>query len=223
MTKQAPRLVLHGFFNSSAAYRVRIALNLKGLTWRHVGVNLRTGEQKGDAYRAKNPGGLVPALEVGDDVVVAQSLAIIDHLDRLQPEPALIPAVGRSRDRVLEISHAIACDIHPLNNLRVLKYLVGPLALSDEQKNTWYAHWIHEGFRTLEALLPASLHERDGWCVGDAPTMADCCLVPQVANATRMKVDIAAYPKALRADAFARRHPAFDAAAPEKQPDYVAG
>ncbi len=223
MTKQSPRLVLHGFFYSSAAYRVRIALNLKGLAWRHVGVNLRTGEQKSAAYLAKNPGGLVPALEIGDDTVLTQSLVIIDHLDRFQPEPALVPAVGSARDRVLEISHAIASDIHPLNNLRVLKYLVGPLALSEAQKNTWYAHWIVEGFRTLEALLPDRLLERDGWCVGDAPTMADCCLVPQVANAMRMKVDIAAFPKVLRADAFARQHPAFDAAAPQKQPDYVAG
>jgi maleylacetoacetate isomerase len=223
MTKQAPRLALHGFYYSSAAYRVRIALGLKGLAWRHAGVNLRTGEQRSAAFLAKNPGGLVPALEIGDDKVITQSLAIIDHLDRFQPDPLLVPAVGAERDRVLEISHAIACDIHPLNNLRVLKYLVGPLALSEAQKNAWYAHWIIEGFRTLEALLPDSLHERDGWCVGDAPTMADCCLVPQVANATRMKIDITAFPKLLRTDAFARRHPAFDAAAPQKQPDYVAG
>ncbi len=123
-----------------------------------------------------------------------------------------------ARDRVLEIAYAIAADIHPLNNLRVLKYLVGPLQLSDEQKNTWYAHWIHEGFKTLEALLP----NHDGWCVGDGPTMADCCLVPQVANARRMKVDISAYPKSTRIDAFARAHPAFAAAAADKQPDYIA-
>jgi maleylacetoacetate isomerase len=219
MTKMSPPLVLHGYFNSSAAYRVRIALGLKGLAWRHAGVNLRTGEQRGEAYRAKNPGGLVPALEIGEFRTVTQSLAIIDHLDRLQPEPPLIPAAGDARDRVLEISHAIACDIHPLNNLRVLKYLVGPLGLTDEQKNTWYAHWIHEGMRTVEALLS----DRDGWCVGETPTMADCCLVPQVANARRMKVDLAAFPRVLRIDAFARRHPAFDAAAPDKQPDHVSG
>ncbi len=219
MTKKSPPLVLHGYFFSSAAYRVRIALGLKGLAWQHAGVNLRTGEQRSPLFLQKNPGGLVPTLEVGESRVVTQSLTIIDHLDRLQPAPPLIPAVGDARDRVLEISHAIACDIHPLNNLRVLKYLVGPLKLTDEQKNTWYAHWIHEGFRTLEALLP----DHDGWCVGDAPTMADCCLVPQVANAKRMKIDLASYPKALRIDAFARKHPAFEAAAPEKQPDYVAG
>jgi maleylacetoacetate isomerase len=223
MTKQAPRLVLHGFFNSSAAYRVRIALALKGLPWRHAGVNLRAGEHKGDAYRTTNPAGLVPALQIGDNKVLGQSLVIIDHLDRLQAEPRLIPVAGADRDRVLEISQTIACDIHPLNNLRVLKYLVGPLALSDEQKNTWYAHWIQEGLRMIESLLPDRLLEHDGWCVGDAPTMADCCLVPQLANARRMKVAIDAYPKALRADAFAREHPAFVAAEPEKQPDYVAG
>lgn len=210
-------LALHGYFYSSAAYRARIALNLKGLPWRHVGVNLRAGEHQSHAYKAKNPAGLVPALEI-DGAVVTQSLAIIDHLDRIKPEPRLIPLRGAARDHVLEIAYTIASEIHPLNNLRVLKYLVGPLQLSEEQKNTWYAHWIHEGFKTLEALLP----NHDGWCVGEGPTMADCCLVPQVANARRMKVDLGAYPRAQRIDAFARKHPAFAAAAPDKQPDFVA-
>lgn len=217
MNAPQPQLVLHGFFYSSAAYRVRIALNLKGLAWSHVGVNLRKGEQSQPAFKAKNPGGLVPALEV-DGRVLSQSLAIIDHLDRLRPEPRLIPEGGADRDRVLELAYAIAADIHPLNNLRVLRYLVGPLALSEVQKNEWYAHWIHEGFKAVEALLP----NHDGWCVGGAPTMADCCLVPQVANATRMKVDLTAYPRVRRIDAFARKHLAFAAAAPDKQPDYVA-
>ncbi len=213
----APSITLYGYSFSSAAYRARIALNLKGLAWTHAGINLRAGEQSGAAYKAKNPGGLVPALDI-DGHVVTQSLAIVDHLDRVKPEPRLVPVGGPERDRVLEIAYAIAADIHPINNLRVLRYLVGPLKLSSEQKNAWYAHWIHEGFKTLEALLP----DHDGWCVGESPTLADCCLVPQVANAHRMNVDISAYPRVLRIDAFARRHPAIAAAAADKQPDYVA-
>ncbi len=210
-----PSITLHGYSLSSAAYRARIALNLKGLAWQYAAINLRAGEQQGADYKAKNPSGLVPAMAI-DGHVVTQSLAIIDHLDRVRPEPRLIPASGADRDRVLEIANIIACDIHPLNNLRVLKYLVGPLKLSEEQKNSWYAHWIHEGFKALEALMP----DHDGWCVGHAPSLADCCLVPQVANAMRMKVDISAYPKVLRIDAFARQHPAFAAAAADKQPDF---
>jgi maleylacetoacetate isomerase len=208
---------LHGYAFSSAAYRVRIALNLKGIGYQYASVNLRAGEQHQADFKAKNPAGLVPALEI-DGQVLSQSLAIMDYLDRKQPTPRLIPESGPARDHVLQIAYQVACEIHPLNNLRVLKYLVGPLVLSQEQKDTWYAHWILEGMAVLEALLS----DRDGWCVGDAPTMADCCLVPQVANARRMKVDISAYPKVLRADAFARQHPAFAAAAPDKQPDYVA-
>ena len=130
-----PNITLYGYSLSSAAYRARIALNLKGLLWTHAGVNLRAGEQNSESYMAKNPGRLVPALSI-DGRLVTQSLAIIDHLDRVRPEPLLIPAGGASRDRVLEIAYAIAADIHPLNNLRVLRYLVGPLKLSDEQQNT---------------------------------------------------------------------------------------
>ncbi len=217
MTKQAPAIRLHSFFFSSAAYRARIALNLKGLSWEYVPVNLRTDAHKADDYRAKNPQGLVPTMEVGDSTIVTQSLVIIDHLDRLQPEPRLIPLGGPERDRVLEISYAIASEIHPLNNLRVLKYLVGPLKLSEAQKNTWYAHWVHEGFKAIEAMLP----DHDGWCVASAPTMADCCLVPQVTNARRLKVDLTNYPRIQRIDAFARLHPAFAAADPTRQPDYA--
>ena len=226
-----PALRLHGFFNSSAAYRVRIALNLKGLAWEHVGVKLRSGEQNQAGYKALNPAGLVPTLDVGDEHVtqhVTQSLAIIDHLDRLQPAPLLVPAGGDARDRVLEIAQLIACDIHPLNNLRVLKYLVGPLALTEAQKTAWVAHWIGLGFDALEAMLSDVRHghgDGDGrqsdWCVGAAPTLADCCLVPQVANARRAGIDLARWPHIHRLDALACRHPAFAAAAPQRQPDFI--
>jgi maleylacetoacetate isomerase len=213
----ASDLRLHGFFNSSASYRVRIALNLKGLAWSHVGVNIRSGVQNAPDYRALNPAALVPTLE-HDGHAWTQSLAIIDHLDRLHPEPRLIPLGGPARDRVLEIAQLIACDIHPLNNLRVLKYLSGPLALNDAQKTAWVAHWVGLGFDALEALLP----DTGDWCVGDRPTLADCCLVPQVANARRSAIEIARWPRIHRLDAHARAHPAFAAAAPDLQPDFVA-
>ncbi len=220
----APALRLHDFFNSSAAYRVRIALNLKGLAWEHVGVKLRSGEQNQPGYKALNPAGLVPMLEAGGEHVtqhvtqyVTQSLAIIDHLDRLQPAPLLVPASGPARDRVLEIAQLIACDIHPLNNLRVLKYLIGPLALTEAQKTAWVAHWIGLGFDALEAML----RDDGDWCVGPAPTLADCCLVPQVANARRAGIDVARWPRIHRIDATACRHPAFAAAAPQRQPDFI--
>lgn len=208
---------LYTFFNSSASYRVRIALALKGLTAEHIGVNLRSGAQQSEDFLALNPAGLVPALVDGQRRL-SQSLAIIDHLDRLQPEPLLVPVDGQSRGQVLEIVQLIACDIHPLNNLRVLKYLSADLGLSEAQKAAWYAHWIAEGFDALQALLP----DHDGWCVGRAPTLADCCLVPQVANAERMKVDLSAWPRIRRIAAFARLHPAFVQAEPQRQPDYVA-
>ena len=213
----ARTLKLHGFFNSSASYRVRIALALKGIAVEHVGVDLRAGVQNSAAYRRLNPAGLVPALEDGARIIT-QSLAIIDHLDRLQPEPRLMPIDDAERDRVLEIALLIACDIHPLNNVRVLKQLAGPLAVSEAQKNAWYAHWIHAGFEGLEQMLP----DHDGWCVGVAPTLADCCLVPQVANAQRMNVGLASYPRIRRIHAHAVRHEAFAQAAPILQPDYIA-
>ena len=207
---------LYTFFNSSASYRVRIALGLKGLTAESIGVNIRTGAQRSAEFLALNPSGLVPAL-VDGATRLSQSLAIIDHLDRIQPEPLLVPASGLERGQVLEIAQIIACDIHPLNNLRVLKYLVHDLGLTEAQKNAWYTHWVTEGFNALEALLP----DHDGWCVGAAPTLADCCLVPQMANAERMKVDLSAWPRLGRITAFARQHPAFVQAEPQRQSDFL--
>jgi maleylacetoacetate isomerase len=209
-------LKLHGFFNSSASYRVRIALELKGLAWQHVGVDIRSGVQETQQFRRVNPNGLVPVLEM-DGQTLSQSLAIIDKLDRLQPEPLLVPADGFARDRVLEIAYLVACDIHPLNNLRVLKYLKGPLSVTDEEKNAWYAHWLEAGLQALETLL----HGGDGWCVGETPTLADCCLVPQVANALRMGFDVARFPRIHRVHAFCQAHPAFQRAAPGVQPDFL--
>ena len=208
---------LYTFFNSSASYRVRIALGLKGLAADAIGINLRSGAQRAEDFLALNPSGQVPTL-VDGETRLSQSLAIIDYLDRLHPEPLLVPAGGQARGQVLEIAQLIACDIHPLNNLKVLKYLMAEMGLSDAQKNTWYAHWITVGFNALEAMLP----DHDGWCVGDAPTVADCCLVPQVANAERMKFDLAAWPRIVRIAAFARKHPAFVQAEPQRQPDYTA-
>ena len=213
----ATELVLHGFFNSSASFRVRIALELKGLKWRHAGVNLRQGEQGTREFRALNPSGLVPTLEA-DGQRLSQSLAIVDLLDRLAPTPRLLPADSPHRERVLEIAALVAADIHPLNNLRVLKYLDTHLKATSAQKSAWYAHWIHEGFRGLEQLLP----DHDGWCVGSSPSLADCCLVPQVANAVRMGVDLDAYPRIRRIAGYCNAHPAFQSAAPSAQPDYIA-
>lgn len=209
-------LRLYSFFNSSASYRVRIALALKALPYEYVGVDIRSGEQSAPAFRAINPNGLVPTLEVNGERL-SQSLAIIDRLDRLQPEPLLVPTSGSSRDRVLEIAYLIACDVHPLNNPRVLKRLAHE-GLDETRKNAWYAHWITVGFDALEALLT----DADAWCVGDSPTLADLCLVPQVANALRMNISLQPWPRISRIHAKAQTHPAFVAAAPAKQPDYIA-
>lgn len=209
-------IVLYSFFNSSTTYRVRIALDLKGLDWQHIGVNLRAGEQHTDAYQSVNPAGLVPVLRDGDRTLT-QSLAIIDYLDRLQPEPLLIPSDEMLRTRVLEISMFVACEMHPLNNMRVQRYLRDELQLSGPQVQVWVEHWWKTGFQTLEHMLP----EREGWCVGAAPTMADCCVVPQVANAMRGGFDLARYPRIRQHFAFCQQHPAFVAAAPNAQPDFV--
>lgn len=207
---------LYSFFNSSTSYRVRIALGLKGLDWQHIGVNLRKGEQHAAAYQSVNPAGLVPVLRHGDRTLT-QSLAIIDHLDRLQPEPLLIPSDELLRTRVLEISMFVACEMHPLNNMRVQRYLRDELQLSAAQVQAWVEHWWETGFQTLEHMLP----EREGWCVGAASTMADCCVVPQVANAMRGGFDLERYPRTRQHFAFCQQHAAFIAAAPDAQPDFV--
>jgi len=210
---------LYTYFRSSAAYRVRIALNLKGLDYDSVPVHLLRdgGEQLAPAYRAVNPAGLVPALE-DNGIVLTQSLAIIEYLEEVHPLVPLLPqdAVGRARVRAL--AQTIVCDTHPIMNLRVLKYLKGPMGLSEEQKMEWYRHWMGEGMAALEAHL-----ERDGdmgrFCYGDTPTLADCCLLPQVFNAQRFDIDLAPYPNVARIAANCADLPAFKAAHPSAQPD----
>ena len=210
---------LYDYFRSSAAYRVRIALNLKGVAPERSFVHLRRGEQFADDYRSLNPQALVPALALDDATLLTQSLAIIEWLDETHPKPALLPADANARARVRSIALAIACDIHPLNNTRVLKYLVGTLGLSDAQKDAWYAHWIVIGLEALETRL-ARDDATGRFSHGDTPTMADIFIVPQLANARRLDtIDLSPYPTLLRIDANCQGVPAFAAAAPAKQPD----
>lgn len=209
--------VLAGYFRSSAAYRVRIALALKGLSYRYEAVHLLRdgGEQLAPAYRARNPQAQVPTYEEGD-LRIAQSLAILEYLEARHPAPALLPADAAGQARVRQIALAVACDIHPLNNLRVLRYLTKTLGVTPEQKQAWVVHWITEGFTALEAMVAES---GGRFCVGDAPTLADCCLVPQVFNARRFDVDLTPYPRLTAIDAACNALPAFEAAHPSRQPD----
>lgn len=207
------RPVLHDYFRSSAAYRVRIALNLKGVDYESRQVNLVEGAQKSDEYRALNPQGLVPMLEI-DGHRLTQSLAIMVYLDQRFPEPVLMPRDPADGAHVRAMALSVACDIHPLNNLRVLKYLTGPLGISEEQKNGWYAHWVNEGFAALEAMAAPRSGE---FMFGDAPSLADVMLVPQMFNARRFNVPVDAYPTLVRADANACRIEAFAAAHPDRQ------
>jgi maleylpyruvate isomerase len=209
---------LYDYFRSSAAYRVRIALNLKGLKPSREFVHLRKNVQRSDDYLALNPQGLVPALVTDAGQVLTQSLAIIDYLDETVPEPPLLPATPEDRARVRSIALTIACDIHPLNNLRVLLYLKNTLGVADEQKDAWYKYWIDVGLEALETRL--SRDSATGrFCHGDTPTLADICLVPQLANARRMNVDVAPFPTLNRIDAACTALPAFADAAPSRQPD----
>jgi len=210
---------LYTYFRSSAAYRVRIALNLKGLSYEAVPVHLlkNGGEQLQEEYRKINPSGLVPALE-DDSVMLSQSMAIIEYLEEKHPEPPLLPSDALGRARVRELAQIVACDIHPLNNLRVLRYLVKHFAMSDEAKNEWYRHWVIEGLSSLELHL-ARDQSSGPFCHGDKPTIADCFLVPQVFNAQRFDIDVDAYPNVARINALCVELPAFAAAHPSKQLD----
>ncbi len=209
---------LYGYFHSSAAYRVRIALGLKGITVESVPVSLIESENRTEEYLAANPQGLVPALRLDSGEVIGQSTAILEWLEERFPEPALYPQDQIARARHRALCQHIACDIHPLNNLRVLRYLKGPLGQEQESVNTWYAHWIHEGFRALE-IETANI---DRFSLGDTPGMFEVMLVPQLFNARRFNVDLAPFPalQALDArcselDAFANAHPFQQADAPQ--------
>lgn len=209
---------LYSFFNSSASYRVRIALALKGVEYDTEGVNIRSGEQNSPSYRRLNPVGLVPTLVTDNGETLGQSLAIIDWLDRHYAQPRLLPEEDVARAKVLEITYAIACDIHPINNMRVLRWLTDELKVSEAEKNRWYGHWIAQGLGAVEQMLQ---HSNGRFCVGDAPTLADCCLIPQWANALRMNCDLSAFPRAKAIYEHCQTLPAFRAAAPENQSDKI--
>lgn len=212
-------LYLHSYWRSSAAYRVRIGLNLKGLRYDIVPVHLVRdgGDQHKPGYIETNPQKLVPVLQHGKRLL-RQSLAILEYLDEIWPDPSLLPATARERQRVRALAQVIACDVHPLNNLRVVQYLEHEWNVPQPERDAWIRHWIDEGFAAFEAMLqnhPATGH----FCEGHAPTLADCCLIPQVYNARRFGVDLSPYPTILRIEEACLALPAFDAARPERQPD----
>jgi len=210
---------LYSYFRSSAAYRLRIALNLKCLAYEQVPISLLKDEQSQDSYAAINPQRLVPALDDGGELLT-QSMAICEYLDETYPDPPLLPKNAPERARVRALSLAIACEIHPLNNLRVLKYLKHTLKQDDEQRNNWYRHWIAEGLAPVEKMLAAS--PRTGrFCHGDMPGLADIFLVPQVFNALRYECSLDAYPTIRRINDECLNLPAFAAAKPDAQPDAV--
>lgn len=219
-------MILYGYPLSSASYRVRIALALKNLEVGTVTKDLRQSEHLQEAFLDLNPQGFVPALSLDDGQVLTQSIAIIEYLEEVYPDPPLLPAVPEARARVRAFCQLIACDVHPLNNLRVLTYLKGELALDKSVRDSWYHHWIQVGFEALERWLErgASQSPAGGrawtagpFCYGDSPSMADVCLVPQVFNARRLAVDLTPYSRIVAIDAACRALPAFERAAPERQ------
>ncbi|MBV9537422.1 MAG: maleylacetoacetate isomerase [Acidisphaera sp.] len=208
------------YFRSSAAFRVRIAMNLKGVRYQPELVHLlrNGGEQHAPAYRARNPAGLIPLLQTDDGDTLAQSLAIIEYLDETIATPKLLPGDALARARIRGFALAIACDIHPLNNLRVLRRLKHAHGLEQQAIDDWYRHWVTLGLPPLEAMLEQA-DNAGPFCFGATPTLADICLVPQLANARRYDCALDGFPRLLRADAAARALPAFAAASPEQQPD----
>ncbi len=212
-------LVLHTYWRSSAAYRVRIALHLKGLAFESVPVHLLQdgGQQRTPAFAARNPQRLVPTLQHGA-AVLTQSLAIIEYLDEVWPEPSLLPGDATARNRARALAQLVACDIHPLGNLRVLQFLEHAWSLDQAQRAQWIERWIGDGLAAFEVLL-ARAPQTGAFCIGDAPTIADCALVPQLYNARRFGVSLDAFPRIRAIEAACLALPAFDAARPEAQPD----
>lgn len=207
---------LHNYFRSSASFRVRIALELKGLAYEYVPVHIARGDHKKEPYVNLSADTLVPMLEV-DGLRLSQSMAIIEYLDETHPGPALLPRDAAGRAKVRALAQSIACEIHPLNNLRVLKYLVREMKVEEDAKNIWYRHWCREGLESFErqlTALPAS-----AYCFGDTPTLADCCLVPQIFNAKRFDVDFSGLPLTMAAFDACMALPAFQKAQPSACPD----
>jgi maleylacetoacetate isomerase/maleylpyruvate isomerase len=211
-------IILHGYWRSSASYRVRIALNLKGLPWQSQPVHLVRdgGQQHSEGYGRLNPQHLVPTLEI-DGLRITQSMAMLEYLEERDSDPPLLPPDGAGRARVRAIAQAIACDIHPLNNLRVLKYLVRTLGVDESDKLTWYRHWTEQGLMEVEALLKDGPTGR--FSHGNAPTLADCCLLPQVYNAQRFECNLDAVPRVVAICEALSDVPAIARAAPERQDD----
>lgn len=208
---------LYNYFRSSASFRVRIALNLKGLPYEYVPVHIARGEHKQAAWAGHLPEGLVPSLELDDGTLLTQSMAIVEYLDETQPGAKLLPADALGRARVRALSQIVACEIHPINNLRVLKYLVHELKVEEEPKNTWYRHWVRTGLQAFEKQLAAAPSGR--FCHGDTPTLADCCLVPQIFNGQRFKVDFSGLPRTMAAFEACMALDAFQRAQPSACPD----
>ena len=211
---------LYNYFRSSASFRVRIALELKGLSYEYLSVHLARGDHKLPEYAAVSPSGLVPLLVLDDGRKLSQSMAIIEYLDEMHPTPALLPRNPMTRAQVRALSQLIACEIHPLNNLRVLKYLTRELKVDEDGKNAWYRHWVRDGLEAFErelAELPASR-----FCVGDTPTLVDCCLVPQIFNGKRFQVDFSGLSRTMAAFEACMALPAFQKAQPSACPDFEA-
>ncbi|MDF3834416.1 maleylacetoacetate isomerase [Cupriavidus basilensis] len=212
-------LKLYSYFRSSASYRVRIALSLKGLPYEYLPVHLLRdgGQQLLPAYRAMNPDALVPTL-VDDDQVLMQSVAMVEYLDETHPEPPLLPGSALDRAYIRAVALEVACEIHPLNNLRVLKYLKHTLGVAEEAKDAWYRHWVETGFESVNANLVRA-GKAGRFCFGDTPTLADICLVPQVFNAQRFNIDVSRYPAIAKVFDSCMALPAFQQAEPKAQPD----
>ncbi len=217
---------LHNYFRSSASFRVRIALAIKGLSYDYIPVHLVKGEHKNPAYFDRIGDALVPTLVTDDGAALSQSMAIVEYLDEMHPTPALLPDTALARARVRALAQTVACDIHPIANLRVLKYLVHDLKVDEEAKNAWYRHWVRNGLEVFERQLALLAQERAAQglapsvlCWGDAPTLADCCLVPQIFNAQRFKVSLDGLPLTMGAFDACMALPAFQQAQPSACPD----
>lgn len=209
-------MILHSYWRSGASYRARIGLNLKGVAYRTVAHDLRKGEQKAEAYVAANPQGMVPALELENGELLIQSPAILEWLEETHSEPPLLPGDPLDRARVRAMAALIGCDIHPLNNLRVLTAIRSEFGADQVQVDAWAARWITPGFQALERLVE---RHGAGWSFGSTPTLVDCYLIPQLYSARRFNVRLDAYPRLLAVEAEAQAHPAFQAAHPDRQPD----